>query len=207
MTKTDWILDIALVLVVLRQIRWSRIDLFFLLVPIGITSFVAYTYLDPVPTGGNDLLLIGAFAVLGVVLGVSGGLTTHVRVREGKAFVRAGAAAASLWVLGMGARLAFAVWSEHSGGPTIVQFSERHDITSMQAWVSGLILMVLCEAGTRIGTILVRVAAAKRQAAVGSRAVIGAAELSAELGLGQGVAPVAVPSGAEPREVLQGFVR
>jgi hypothetical protein len=181
MTKTDWILDIALILVVLRQIRWSRIDPFFLLVPIGITSFVAYTYLDPIPTGGNDLLLISAFAVLGIVLGVTGGLTTHVRVREGKAFVRAGFAAASLWVLGMGARLAFAVWSEHSGGPTIVRFSERHDITSMQAWVSGLILMVLCEVGTRIGTILVRVAAAKRQAAVGSGGVVGVAEGSAGL--------------------------
>jgi hypothetical protein len=176
MTRTDWILDIALILVVLRQIRWSRIDPIFLLVPIGITSYVAYMYLDPIPTGGNDLLLISAFAVLGIVLGVAGGLTTHVRVRQGRAFVRAGVTAASLWVLGMGARLAFAVWSEHSGGPTIVRFSERHDITSMQAWVSGLILMVLCEVSTRIGTILVRAAAAKRQAVgveLGVRADVG----------------------------------
>ena len=183
MTTTDWILDIALILVVLRQIRWSRIDPLFLLVPIGITSFVAYKYLDPIPTGGNDLLLIGAFAVLGIVLGVAGGLTTHVRVRQGRAYVRAGLIAASLWVLGMGARLAFAVWSEHSGGPTIVRFSEQHDITSTQAWVSGLILMVLCEVGTRIGTILVRVAAAKSQAGIGPR------------------------SQTKSREVVQGFVR
>jgi hypothetical protein len=94
-TTADWILDIALILVVLRQIRWSRIDPIFLLVPVGITGFVAYKYLSPIPVGGNDLLLIGAFAVLGIVLGVSGGLTTHVRVRQGKAFVRAGVAAAS----------------------------------------------------------------------------------------------------------------
>jgi hypothetical protein len=173
MTTSDWILDIALILVVLRQIRWSRIGPIFLLVPIGITGFVAYKYLSPIPTGGNDLPLIGAFAALGIVLGVAGGLTTHVRVRQGKAFVRAGFAAASLWVLGMGARLAFAVWSEHSGGPTIVRFSEQHSITSMQAWVSGLILMVLCEVGTRIGTILIRVSAAKRQAAaVGFESVV-----------------------------------
>lgn len=162
MTTTDWILDIALVLVVFRQIRWSRIDAFFLLVPIGIVGFVAYKYLNPIPTGGNDLLLIGSFAALGTLLGVSGGITTHLRRDAGgRVFVRAGFAAATLWVLGMGARLGFAIWTEHSGGPTLVRFSEQHHITSVQAWVSGLILMVLCEVGTRVGTILIRAAATK----------------------------------------------
>jgi hypothetical protein len=168
MTTTDWILDIALILVVFRQLRWSRIDALFLLVPIGIVSFVAYKYLDPIPTGGNDLLVIGACAAVGLLLGVSGGLTTRVRVGSaaegGRVFVRAGFAAASLWVLGMGARLAFSVWAQHDGGPTLVRFSEQHDITSVQAWVSGLILMVLCEVGTRVGTILIRAAAAKSAA-------------------------------------------
>lgn len=163
MTTTDWILDITLILVVFRQLRWSRIDAVFLVVPIGIVSFVAYKYLDPIPTGGNDLLVIAAFAALGTVLGVSGGLTTRVRVggegdksEDGRIYVRAGFAAASLWVVGMGARLAFSVWAEHDGGPTLVRFSEQHNITSVQAWVSGLILMVLCEVGMRIGTILIR---------------------------------------------------
>jgi hypothetical protein len=157
MTTSDWILDIVLILVVFRQIRWSRIDAMFLLVPIGVVGYVAYKYLSPIPTGGNDLLLIGAFAAIGTILGVAGGITTHVRIGEkGRVYVRAGFTAATLWVLGMGARLAFAVWSEHSGGPTLVRFSGQHDITSIQAWVSGLILMVLCEVGTRIATILVR---------------------------------------------------
>jgi hypothetical protein len=85
----------------------------------------------------------------------------------------------------MGARLAFAVWSEHSGGPTIVRFSEQHNITSTQAWVSGLILMVLCEVGTRIGTILIRVSAAKRQAvAVGSGdGIVVREEAASEIGV------------------------
>lgn len=168
MTITDWILDSALILVVLRQIRWSRIDAMFLLVPIGIVGFVAYKYLDPIPTGGNDPLLIGSFAALGTVLGIAGGLTTQVRRDGDRIFVRAGFTAATLWVLGMGARLAFAVWTENSGGPTLVRFSEQHHITSVQAWVSGLILMVLCEVGTRVGTILIRAAAAKRSACEGA---------------------------------------
>lgn len=176
MTTTDWILDITLILVVFRQLRWSRIDALFLIVPIGIVSFVAYKYLDPIPTGGNDLLVIGGCAALGTVLGVAGGLTTHVRMgggkedgERGRMYVRAGFTAASLWVVGMGARLAFSVWAEHSGGPTLVRFSEQHDITSVQAWISGLILMVLCEVGTRIGTILIR-AAMVRGAQVGNNA-------------------------------------
>jgi hypothetical protein len=85
----------------------------------------------------------------------------------------------------MGARLAFAVWSEHSGGPTIVRFSELHNITSTQAWVSGLILMVLCEVSTRIGTILIRVSAEKRQAvAVGSGdGIVVREEAASEIGV------------------------
>ena len=197
MTTTDWILDIALILVVFRQLRWSRIDAVFLLVPIGIVSFVAYKYLDPIPTGGNDLLVIGGFAAVGLLLGISGGLTTRVRVgtaaEGGRVFVRAGFTAASLWVVGMGARLAFSIWAQHSGGPTLVRFSEQHDITSVQAWVSGLILMVLCEVGTRVGTILIRAQRAKSAAAnSAARAVVdagvlgdGAVEVEAEAEAGE----------------------
>lgn len=181
MTLTDWILDIVLVLVVFRQIRWSRIDAVFLLVPIGIVGFVAYKYLNPIPTGGNDPLLIGAFAAIGTILGVAGGLTTRLRRDGRRVYVRAGFTAATLWVLGMGGRLAFAVWSEHSGGPTLVRFSEQHHITSMQAWVSGLILMVLCEVGTRIGTILVRAALGRGTAAVQSGAGAAAARPQAAM--------------------------
>ena len=169
MTTSDWILDIVLILVVLRQIRWSRIDAMTVLLPLGIVAFVAHKYLSPIPTGGNDLLVIGTFATVGLVLGVAGGLTTHVRVEQGsggggKVSVRAGFVAASLWVLSMGGRLAFVIWTEHSGGPTLVRFSEQHHITSIQTWVSALILMVLCEVCARIGTILIRASLAKRAA-------------------------------------------
>jgi hypothetical protein len=162
MTTSDWILDLALILVVLRQIRWSRIDAMTVLVPLGIVAFVAYKYLSPIPTGGNDLLVIGAFAAVGTALGIAGGLATHVRVDQGKVFVRAGFVAAGLWILSMGGRLAFTLWLEHGGGPTLMRFSEQHQITSVQAWVSALILMVLCEVGTRVGTIVIRAQLARR---------------------------------------------
>ena len=162
MTTSDWILDLALILVVLRQIRESRIDPIFLIVPLAITGYVAHKYLSPIPTGGNDLLLIGAFAALGTVLGVAGGLTTRVRIAQGRTYVRAGLAAASLWVLSMGGRLAFVYWTEHGGTRTLARFSQQHHITSGQAWASALILMVLAEVVTRLGTILIRAELAKR---------------------------------------------
>ena len=162
MTTTDWILDLALILVVLRQIRERRIDAIFLIVPLALTGYVAHMYLSPIPTAGNDLLLIGAFAALGTVLGVAGGVTTRVRVAQGHVFVRAGFAAASLWVVGMGGRLAFVFWTEHGGTRTLGRFSEQHRITSGQAWASALILMVVAEVVTRIATILIRAQVAKR---------------------------------------------
>ncbi len=171
MTTSDWILDIVLILVVLRQIRWSRIDLMTVLLPLGIVAFVAHKYLSPIPTGGNDLLVIGVFAAFGTVLGITGGLTIHMRVDQGKVFVRAGFVAANLWILSMGGRLAFVLWTEHGGGPTLMRFSEQHQITSVQTWVSALILMVLCEVGTRVGTIVIRAQLAKRATAPAAPAV------------------------------------
>jgi hypothetical protein len=178
MTTSDWILDITLILVVLRQIRESRLDALFLVVPLGITAFVADKYLNPIPITGNDLLLITAFAALGIVLGVAGGLTTRVRIAQGRTYVRAGFAAASLWVLGMGGRLAFALWTEHGGAKPLARFSEQNHITSTQAWVSALILMVLAEVVTRIGTILIRAEIAKRTpgAGAGRTAVVSGAD-------------------------------
>jgi hypothetical protein len=228
MTTSDWILDIVLILVVLRQICWSRIDAMTVLLPLGIVAFVAHKYLSPIPTGGNDLLVIGAFATVGLVLGVAGGLTTHVRVEQGsggsggggKVSVRAGFVAASLWVLSMGGRLAFVIWTEHSGGPTLVRFSEQHHITSIQTWVSALILMVLCEVCARIGTILIRASLAKRaatnSAAAAANGTSGTISVPTTTGTAISMMPAVSPlvdaqmdrgSVADSRKVVKSLVR
>jgi hypothetical protein len=208
MTTSDWILDIALILVVFRQIRWSRIDALAVIVPLGIVAYVAHRYLNPIPTGGNDLLVIGVFAAVGLVLGLAGGLTTHMRVDQGKVYVRAGFVAASLWILGMGGRLAFAIWSEHSGGPTLVRFSEQHQITSIQAWVSALILMVLCEVCGRVGTIVIRAQLAKRAGAAATASASGTAGMGAAAGVTSAAdGSVYLGSVTEPRQILKGVLR
>ncbi|MFD8569393.1 hypothetical protein [Streptomyces sp. NPDC059639] len=156
MTTTDWITDIALVLVVFRQLREGRLDLKTFLIPLAIVAFVAHTYLDSVPTGGNDLVLIGALMAVGAALGIAGGVYTRIRTAGGHLLIKAGAVSAILWVLGMGARMGFQVWVEHGGADHVARFSLAHHITTDQAWVAAFVLMALTEVVTRVATIYIR---------------------------------------------------
>lgn len=115
MTTTDWIVNIALVLVVFRQLHEHRIDAKFVIIPLAMVGWAASSYLHTIPTAGNDLTLIVALAGAGAVLGVAGGVVTHVRTDGGTGFARAGFCSAFLWVAGMGARIGFYLYSEHGG--------------------------------------------------------------------------------------------
>jgi len=163
MTTTEWITDIALLLVVFRQLRESRVDLAFVLIPLGIITFVAHSYLTGIPTAGNNLVLIGTLMAIGAGLGIGSGVFTRVRYDGRHALVKAGAVSAALWVLGMGARMAFQLWSENGGGDSIARFSVAHQITTDQAWVAAFVLMALTEVVTRIVTVLLRSYSAHRQ--------------------------------------------
>ncbi|MEV1019584.1 hypothetical protein [Streptomyces sp. NPDC050264] len=156
MTTTEWITDIALLLVVFRQLREGRLDLRSFLIPLGIVAFVAYSYLDTIPTEGNDLVLIGTLMGVGAALGVAGGVYTRIRTSGEHLLIKAGAVSAILWVLGMGARMGFQLWTEHGGADDVGRFSITHHITSDQAWVAAFVLMALTEVVTRLATIFLR---------------------------------------------------
>ncbi|MFF4582636.1 hypothetical protein [Streptomyces sp. NPDC001389] len=157
MTATEWITDIALVLIVFRQLREGRLDHKTFLLPLAIVAFVGYSYLDSVPTAGNDLVLIGALTVVGAALGIAGGIHTRIRTLDGDLLIKAGAVSAVLWVAGMGARMGFQTWVGHGGGAAdVARFSLAHHITGRQAWVTAFVLMALTEVVTRVATIYVR---------------------------------------------------
>ncbi|MFJ9345063.1 hypothetical protein [Streptomyces sp. NPDC101237] len=157
MTLSDWIIDVALILVVVRQLREERLTTFRLLLPLGLVTWVATSYLHDIPTAGNDLVLTGTFAGIGVACGVAGGLLTRVRLADEHVRVKATLGAAALWVLSMGFRLGFAIWTSHPSGETrIGRFSADHDITSAQAWVAALVLMAVSEVVIRLGIIVLR---------------------------------------------------
>lgn len=157
MTLSDWIIDIVLLLLVFRQLREGALTARTVLLPLGIVAWVAHSYLHSVPTAGNSGVLVGVFLAIGVVFGLAGGLITRVRYAEGRVLIKATAGAAALWVVSMGFRLGFAVWSSHAAGRAhLAHFSAEHHITSAQAWVAALVLMALSEVVVRLGTIVLR---------------------------------------------------
>lgn len=156
MTTTEWMTDIALLLIVFRQLREGPLDLKSFLIPLGIVAFVANSYLDTIPTEGNDLVLIAVLVSVGAALGVAGGIYTRIRTVGEHVLIKAGVVSAVLWVVGMGARMCFQLWVEHGGAADVARFSATHQITSDKAWVAAFVLMALTEVVTRLATIFIR---------------------------------------------------
>lgn len=157
MTLSDYIIDLALIGLVVVQIRGRRLTRRALILPVALTGWAAVTYLHAVPTAGNDLVLIVAGAATGVALGVGAGVATRVTAgADGSPVAKAGAVAAVLWVLGVGFRFAFQEYATHGGAASIGRFSAQHAITTGQAWVAALVLMAIGEALARTLVIAVR---------------------------------------------------
>jgi hypothetical protein len=157
MTITDYIINIALIALVILQIRGSRLDLRTALRPVILVGAAAAYYLRGIPVSGNDLILDVVLGGIGLVLGVACGATTRVwRADDGFGYAKAGVIAALLWVIGIGSRLAFEEFWSHGGTHAIVSFSAAHDITSQDAWVAGLVLMALAEVISRLVVIRIR---------------------------------------------------
>jgi hypothetical protein len=163
MTFSDYLLDIALLALVFRQIRESRLGWHAILLPIGICTVVGAHYLQGLPTGGADLVLIAGLTAVGVVLGLVSALATRIRRdADGHALVKAGWVAAGAWVLGMGSRFAFSVWVAHGGAGALGRFSAAHHITTAAAWTDALVLMAFGEVFVRTGVLVLRAARTRR---------------------------------------------
>jgi hypothetical protein len=157
MTSTDYLIDIVLLGLVLLQVRERRMDARSLLIPVVLVAFTASRYLKSFPTAGHDVLLDVVLAAIGLVIGTACAATTRVWMgADGTARSKAGAAAAALWVLGIGSRMAFQEYAAHGGAGAIARFSAHHQITSSQAWVTALVLMALAEVTARLVLLRVR---------------------------------------------------
>jgi hypothetical protein len=154
---TGYIINSILVLLVVRQIRQTRLGLVNLILPVLLVAGAAAYYLRSVPTAGNDLALDITLAAVGAVLGALCAVATRIRRgADGVALARAGWIAAILWVVGIGARMAFAYASDHGSGPAIARFSAAHSITSADAWVAALVMMALAEVIARLAVLRLR---------------------------------------------------
>ena len=156
MTTTEYLLNAAFVLLVLRQAHERELDRRSVIVPLVMMFFVGTQYLHSLPTAGNDLVLIVLLTAVGLTLGVLGGFATHVRAGDnGVAFARVGWIAGGLLVAGIGSRMAFAFAVSHGFEPAVRSFSIGHQITA-GAWTVALVLMALVEVGARIAVVQAR---------------------------------------------------
>jgi hypothetical protein len=157
MNATDYLINAALVLLVLRQIRETRLSWQILVLPVLIVAGAAAYYLRSVPLSGNDIALYLTLGAIGATLGGLCALATHLRRdANGAVLSRAGWIAAILWVLGVGARMGFAYASTHGAGPAIERFSIAHSITSTDAYVAALFLMAISEVVVRLTVLALR---------------------------------------------------
>jgi hypothetical protein len=157
MTSIDYILDSALVLLVLLQLKEHRLHISSMLRPLVVVGFACFVYVHSIPTAGNDLVLVAVLALTGGVIGVASGLTLHMRASDdGTVLARAGWKSACFWVLGMGSRFGFAVWISGAGAASLLHFSAAHAITTPHAWTVALLAMAICEVIGRTATVMTR---------------------------------------------------
>jgi hypothetical protein len=156
MTITEYLLNIFLVGLVVLQIRGHKVTRARLLFPLLVTVFVASQFMRGIPTAGNDALLEASLAIAGAGLGVLAALFTSVERDGTTAFAKAGAVAAVLWVVGIGARVGFSVWVSHGGSPEVARFSVANHITSGHAWAAAFVLMAMLEVAVRTGVLYIK---------------------------------------------------
>lgn len=150
MTFTDYLLDSALVLLVLLQIKERKLTTKALVRPMVIVAIAVLNYLHGIPTAGNDLVLVVVLALVGLLIGVASGQTVIMRRDSGgDVLARAAWLSGFFWVLGMGSRFAFLVWINNGGAATIGHFSATHSITSPEAWSVAVLAMAVFEVGGR----------------------------------------------------------
>jgi hypothetical protein len=137
--------------------RGRRLTVRNLVLPLILVVYAATHYLRSIPTAGNDLLLVVAGSAVGLTLGALCAWYTSLHVTEdGGVIAKAGWAAAALWIVGVGSRLAFQLYASHGGGAAIARFSEQHALTVPTAWTAALVLMAIAEVVGRTGVLALR---------------------------------------------------
>ena len=156
MDVTDALVSLALILLVVRQLRGRPLTLLSLLWPVALVGWAGIEYLGAVPPYASDRLLVVGLGVLGVALGLACGGLTSVEERAGVVVARASWAAAVAWVAGMGGRLAFGLLALHGGERIIADASVRLDLHAAGTWSTALITMALAEVVARTAVLAAR---------------------------------------------------
>ena len=175
MTTTDYLINAVFVLVVLRQARERKVDARSFLVPMAVVLYVGHMYVHSVPTAGNDLMLVGLLASVGLALGMLGGFATHIRMgADGGALARVGWIAGALLIAGITSRLVFVYAVHHGAYHAVSAFSIANHIGAA-AWPAALVSMALIEVSARLVTVQLRARRLTASQAPGTIAIPAAA--------------------------------
>lgn len=79
MSAADYLIDSALVLLVLIQIKERKLTTISLIRPLVIAGIAVLIYLRGIPAGGNDLVLLAVAAAAGLLIGAASGQTVLMR--------------------------------------------------------------------------------------------------------------------------------
>jgi len=153
---TEWIISVALIAVVVWQIRGRKLTVIGLLWPLPLVAWGAIEYLGSVPADLSDWAFVAVCVGAGLALGAGCALLTEVYREQGVVKARAGWIAAALWIVGMAARLAFGLFAAHGGGQVVATWSTDLHLHAAATWASALIAMALIEVVTRSGVLFVR---------------------------------------------------
>lgn len=152
MNVLDYILDAVLIATIFLQFRGRRLTPRSLILPIAIVVYFLFAYLKGVPTAGNDVYLIAGGVALGLIFGGGAGVFTRVYPGEKGVYAKAGLLAATFWTVGVVLRTAFSLYASDGGASAdraIGNVMHSWNITSSNAIVACLLLMVLVEVGSR----------------------------------------------------------
>ena len=157
MSATNYIIDIALILVVLRQIKASPLTSRSVLLPIVILA-IAGALSEGLSDQGQRPP--HGYRPHRGRCRLRGDKRTHHQGLEElrrSDHVPSRLTAASVWILGMAIRMAFDIWANsHSGEKSLVTFSIHHSISSGQAYATAFVLMAFAQVLIRIGIIQFR---------------------------------------------------
>jgi hypothetical protein len=153
MSTTQWILNCTMLgWVLMRNLGTRRVTRSTYLTPLAVVAVAAAVFLRDLPTAGHDVTLEMIGLAAGAAFGVLSTALTRIRTATTGAVIRAGVGFATLWVVVIGGRIAFAEWANGPGGRTIGEFSMRHEITGADAWTAAFVLMALAMVAARLAS-------------------------------------------------------
>jgi hypothetical protein len=135
-----------------RKIGWFR-----LVRPLITSGAAVFIFIKAVTTSGAGLALELSLTALGLALGLAATalMSIYRSPRTGKPVSRVGFAYVALWVVVVGARIAFSYGSVHWFGPQLDRWMSQHAVTSA-AITDALLFMAIAMVVTRTAGLALR---------------------------------------------------